>query len=200
MNLRRIGVVLVPLMIVGAIAFVQLTTSAQSEEPIPSMQPDNGWQGMMGGGMMGRWGGGNGWQGPGPMPRHHMAMMWGIPAPYASMTNPLPRTQTTLKAGATVYKENCAACHGEDGSGNGEAGRNLSPPPGNLAWLSNMPIGQWDALSPTFARFSAFIYWTVAEGGTEFGTAMPPFKDGLSKDEIWAVAAYIEAHLPQDAK
>jgi mono/diheme cytochrome c family protein len=41
------------------------------------------------------------------------------------------------------------------------------------------------------------MYWTVAEGGAQFGTAMPAFKDGLSKDEIWAVIAYIQARLPQ---
>jgi len=186
MNLRRISIFFAPLLVVGAIAVVQLATPAQSEEPAAPMQPGGGWGGMM----MGGWGNGGGRQGMGPLPRHHLEMMSGIPAPYTDMTNPLPRTEKTLRAGATVYEENCAACHGEDGSGNGEAGRDLTPPPGNLAWMSNMPIGQWDA----------FIYWTVAEGGTAFGTAMPPFKDSLSKDEIWAVTAYIEAHLPKEAK
>ena len=148
---------------------------------------------MSGGGngrMMGGWPMGRGWHGLGPMPRHHIAMMWGVPAPYASMTNPLPLTQATLDKGAAVYVKNCTACHGEQGLGNGPAGHNLSPPPGNLAWLSEMPVGQWDP----------FMYWTIAEGGAQFGTAMPAFKDSLSKDEIWSVIAYIQAHLPRKSK
>ena len=50
-----------------------------------------------------------------------------------------------------------------------------------------MPMAQWDS----------FMYWTIAEGGAQFGSAMPAFKDALSKDDIWAVIAYIQARLPQ---
>jgi mono/diheme cytochrome c family protein len=42
-----------------------------------------------------------------------------------------------------------------------------------------MPMAQWDP----------FMYWTIAEGGAEFGSAMPAFKDALPKDDIWAVIA-----------
>lgn len=41
---------------------------------------------------------------------------------------------------------------------------------------------------------------TIAEGGAQFGSAMPAFKDVLSRDDIWAVIAYIQARLPQKAK
>ncbi len=133
-------------------------------------------QGMMRQGMMGS------------MPRHRAAMMSGIPAPYNSLSNPLPRTRETVERGAIVYETNCASCHGATGAGDGEAGRNLSPPPGNLAWLAQMPMVDWDP----------FMYWTVAEGGTQFGSAMPAFKDKLSKDDIWAVIAYVQARLPQN--
>ena len=87
-----------------------------------------------------------------------------------------------------MYETNCASCHGATGAGDGAAGRTLSPPPGNLAWLAQMPMVDWDP----------FMYWTVAEGGTQFGSAMPAFKDRLSKDDIWAVIAYIQARLPQE--
>ena len=136
-------------------------------------------QGMMGHGMMG-----HGMHGMmGSMPRHHQAMMSGIPASYNSLRNPLPRTRETVDRGAAVYDQSCASCHGATGAGDGAAGRNLSPPPANLAWLAQMPMVQWDP----------FMYWTVAEGGAQFGTAMPAFKDALSKDDIWAVIAYIQA-------
>jgi mono/diheme cytochrome c family protein len=156
----------------------------QNPAPIPwgqccGMSPWGSGRGMMGQGMMG--------SGYGSMPRHHFAMMSGIPKIYAALSNPLPRTAQTVERGAAVYEKNCASCHGATGAGDGAAGRNLSPPTGNLACLAQMPMVQWDP----------FMYWTVAEGGAQFGTAMPAFKDGLSKDEIWAVIAYIQARLPQ---
>ena len=46
----------------------------------------------------------------------------------------------------------------------------------------------------------SILYWTVAEGGAQFGTAMPAFKDVLSSDDIWAAAAYIQARLPPKLK
>jgi mono/diheme cytochrome c family protein len=121
------------------------------------------------------------------MPRHHVAMMGGIPPAFRSLTNTLPHTTATIDQGARVYAAQCASCHGVTGLGDGEAGKDLSPPPGNLARLSRMPMSQWDS----------FMYWTISEGGGQFKTAMPAFKPLLPKDDIWAVIAYIQAHLPQ---
>ena len=85
--------------------------------------------------------------GYGSMPRHRYAMMSGVPAPYTGLRIPLPKNAATIARGATVYAENCAVCHGASGAGDGEAGRNFSPPPGNLAWLAQMPMAQW---TPTY--------------------------------------------------
>jgi mono/diheme cytochrome c family protein len=144
--------------------------------------------GMMGRGMMGRGMMRGGMMG-GSVPRMHFAMMSGVPAPYNSLSNPLPRTRETVNRGAAIYDQNCASCHGKTGAGDGPVGQTLSPPPANLVWLSQMPMVQWDP----------FMYWTVAEGGAQFGSAMPAFKDKLSKEDIWAVIAYIQARLPQTA-
>jgi mono/diheme cytochrome c family protein len=103
------------------------------------------------------------------------------------MSNPLPRTHEMVERGATVYAQNCASCHGTTGAGDGPIGPTLSPPPANLAFLSQMPMVQWDS----------FMYWTVAEGGAQFGSAMPAFKGTLSNYDIWAVIAYVQARLPQ---
>lgn len=168
---------------ISAVSVSSMAQQAQSQRRVPWGQCCGMGQWPMGPGMMG--------QGMmGSMPRHHFAMMSGVPASYRGLSNPLPRTRETVEQGAKVYEASCASCHGETGAGDGEAGRNLSPAPGNLAWLSRMPMVQWDP----------FMYWTVAEGGAQFGTAMPAFKDTLSKDDIWAVVAYIQARLPQKAK
>ena len=36
-----------------------------------------------------------------------------------------------------------------------------------------------------------YLYWTIAEGGTPLGTAMPPFKNVLKDAEIWKVISYL---------
>lgn len=189
----RAAGVLVP--VVATLAF--LAAQAQDQRSQPPYGP-----GMMGqgrGGMMGPGMGGGMGRGPmmgpqgaqtgGTMNRRHQAMMEGLPEPYAGMTNPLPRTRQTMAEGAQIYADNCASCHGPRGLGDGEAGGALSPRPTNLAALSRMPPGQWDA----------YLYWSTAEGGAPVGSAMPGFKDVLSDEQIWAVVSYIEDGLPDTA-
>lgn len=135
--------------------------------------------GMMGGGMMGATGG--------SMARHHFAMMNGIPAAYRSLNNPLPRTRDTVDHGSAVYATNCSGCHGVTGAGDGPAGQNLSPRPADLQLLAQIPMAQWDG----------YMFWTVSEGGSPIGSAMPAFKGVLSESDRWAMIAYIQAHLPQ---
>jgi len=124
----------------------------------------------------------------GSLQRHQLALVWGVPEPYRSMSNPPPFSAQTIRQGAAVYGQHCASCHGDGGVGDGLAGKDLILTPGNLAWLSRMPMAQWDG----------FLYWTVAEGGARFGTAMPAYKDTLSKEEIWAVISYIQERLPKN--
>ena len=112
-------------------------------------------------------------------------MMGRIPEPYASMTNPLPDTAGVIARGRSVFEEGCASCHGREGLGNGEAGRELSLPPANLAMLTRMPM----------MRSDRYLFWAISEGGVPFGTQMPAFKDTLSADEIWSVVRCIASSL-----
>lgn len=138
-------------------------------------------QGMMGGNCMGMMGGSSG-----SMVRHHQFMMGGVPEAYRSLTDPLPVNTEVISRGRAVYRDHCASCHGPSGLGDGEDGRELSPRPANLACLSRMPMMMDDS----------YLYWTIAEGGGAFGTAMPAHKDALSADEIWSVIRVLQAGLP----
>ena len=169
-----------------SIALALGVPAVAQQTPAPGQ---NTWNGCCG---VKRWPIGSGMPGPrmGSMPRHHFAMMSGIPSPYDSYKNPLPQSRETVDKGGAIYEKSCQPCHGRTGQGDGAAGANLSPPPGNLAWLSQMPMVKWDPL----------MYWTIAEGGAAFGTAMPAFKGSLTNSDIWAVIAYIQAHLPERPK
>jgi len=133
---------------------------------------------MMGGGR-GMMQGGGGMMG-GSMVRHRFAMHNGIPAEYASKTNPLKATSENIAAGRTLYTQNCAVCHGPKGAGDGEGGKALNPPPGNLVGLGRMPVAS-----------DGFLMWTISEGGTPVKSAMPPYKSVLKEEDIWRLILYV---------
>jgi len=92
---------------------------------------------------------------------------------------PLPSRPPSLARGAAVYREQCAACHGESGRGNGPKAKSLKgPPPANLADPAVM--GGTSLLE---------IYRKIAIGVP--GTAMPEFAEDVSEADRWAVAAYV---------
>ncbi len=127
----------------------------------------------------------------GSMPRHHTAMMSGIPAPYNALRNPLPRTRATVERGQVVYDSNCAS------PAMAQTARAMGRRAKALTRLQATSLGSRKC---RWLVGDSLMYWTVAEGGAQFGTAMPAFKDTLSKDDIWAVVAYVQARMPRRAK
>ena len=89
----------------------------------------------------------------------------------------VPSAAPTLAAGARVYQDHCAGCHGILGGGDGSDAPGLDPPPASLT--------DWDALRE---RSPLDYYRRVTLGVA--GTAMPAFETRLSLQERWAVAAY----------
>ena len=131
--------------------------------------------------------------GPGVGPGGGMGMMSGssvrrsfvmrnsIDPKYARLSNPLPRTAKNVSAGRQLYEQNCAACHGPQGLGDGPAGKNLNPPAASLIGLRRMPmVGD------------GYLDWTIAEGGVPVGSAMPPFKNVLKPNDIWKVILFLQ--------
>lgn len=136
-----------------------------------SKQMDGGRMGSMmnGGGMMGM-----------SMLRHRFAMHNGIPDRYASKSNPLPGTAANHAAGAELYQQVCASCHGPNGRGDGPAGAQLDPPPADIAGLGSMPMAS-----------DGYLYWTIAEGGAPVGSSMPRFGSSLSEQQTWQLILYL---------
>jgi mono/diheme cytochrome c family protein len=104
----------------------------------------------------------------------------GVEAAYASRRNPLQHSPGNIAEGKKLYGQYCAVCHGPEGRGNGDAGKGLNPPPANIAGIARKPIAS-----------DGYLYWTIAEGGAPLGTAMPPFKSSLKKEEIWKLIVYL---------
>jgi high-affinity iron transporter len=81
--------------------------------------------------------------------------------------------------GAAVYQEQCAACHGPQGRGDGPKAAHLEGPhPASLA--------DREAMS-TVSPVDVYRKLTIGVAGT----AMPQFEETLSPEDRWAVATYV---------
>ncbi|NVJ93321.1 MAG: cytochrome c [Methylocystaceae bacterium] len=85
-------------------------------------------------------------------------------AGFMLATYPVQAAQNVEK-GKSLYINHCAPCHGLDGSGNGEAGAHLSPPPADLR----------EALQNSIIS-DEYLMWTIREGGQNVHTQMPAFE------------------------
>ena len=114
--------------------------------------------------------------------RHSEFMQAGVPVEYRSRINPYPAETGIILDGGRLYKSHCATCHGASGQGEGVAGGDLTPPPAFLAYLIGRPLS-----------VDEYLLWSISEGGVQFDTAMPAFKEVLSERQIWRIVIYMRA-------
>lgn len=92
--------------------------------------------------------------------------------------NPYKGDKTAIKVGKYAYGENCARCHGLDAISGGIAPdlRELEDGIDGDEWYMERVVG----------------------GAVRNGNVyMPPFKDVLNQEAMWAIRAYVES-LPKD--
>jgi mono/diheme cytochrome c family protein len=131
--------------------------------------------------------------GPGRMPkglmtrllRHTTYMNFGVPPAYDGAKSTVAAGPETTAVGARLYTEKCASCHGKDGLGDGDAENALSPSPALLAFMIRRPIS-----------VDEYLLWTISDGGAQFQSQMPAFREALKPDEIWQIIAYMRAGFP----
>ncbi len=136
--------------------------------------------------------------GPGRMPksmmvrllRHTTFMHFGVPKEYENAKSTVAKSQETIAAGGKLFEQHCATCHGKDGLGSGDPGRAVSPSPALLAYMVQRPIA-----------VDEYLLWTIADGGKQFDSQMPAYKNTLKQDDIWRIIAFMRAGFPVgDAK
>ena len=89
---------------------------------------------------------------------------------------------TDLELGKKIYSDRCKACHGDRGDGQTFATNALNPPPKNFTTMTSRR-------ELTRKRMTR----SITQGRP--GTAMMPWKDVLSLNEIKAVVGYIRMTL-----
>ncbi len=99
-----------------------------------------------------------------------------------------------LALGGTLYGEHCAACHGVELEG--EPNWRQRKPDGLLPAPPHDETGHtWHHPDPQL--FDITKRGTAALIGPDYQTAMGPFGEVLSDDDIWAVLAYIKSRWPE---
>ena len=92
---------------------------------------------------------------------------------------PVPQEDATFLAGAKVYKEHCAVCHGLPGEPKSVIAAGMFPSPPHLFHGTGVTDDEpWET------------YWKVANGIRM--TGMPGFKDRLSETQMWQVSVLVK--------
>lgn len=117
-----------------------------------------------------------------PMPLEKTLARIGLKAYLDKLPHPAPQVQadeTNLLAGAKVYKEQCAGCHGLPGEGKSAIALGMYPSPPQLFHGTGVTDDDaWES------------YWKV-ENGIRM-TGMPGFKDRLTETQIWQVSVLVK--------
>lgn len=89
----------------------------------------------------------------------------------------------SANAGRGIYTQNCAACHGMEGYGNGPNAISLEKKPANFS-------------RPFYKQYpDDFWFYRITEGVA--GTRMPRFGETLTEEQRWYLVAYLKT-LPKD--
>jgi len=99
-----------------------------------------------------------------------------------------------VRTGKQLFAANCAACHGENGAGNGVFADQLAAGSGNTSSNQSMgeqtqrPANFTDALRMLSAS-PAHLQGKIIRGG--MGTGMPSWGAIFTEDQTWALVAYL---------
>jgi mono/diheme cytochrome c family protein len=103
---------------------------------------------------------------------------WVVPEEVKKLKNPLPPSESTLKAAKGIYTDECVQCHGEHGKGDGPEAMMHSPAPADLTDTRHMNTVT-----------DGEIFYQISEGRKP----MPSFKKGLTEDQRWGLVHLVRS-------
>lgn len=92
------------------------------------------------------------------------------------MKNPVTPTEENLVAGAQLYLNHCAGCHGVPSNSDSQFGRSFNP-----------PVPQFFKDSPDMPENQNFY---IIQHGTRW-TGMPSWKKTLTEPQIWQIVTFM---------
>lgn len=108
------------------------------------------------------------------------------PKEYADMKSPVKESKAVLEQGAKVYERKCKKCHGDKGDGKGSAADKLEIKPASFSAAGYMK-----------GRTDGQLFFITEKGSpnTDMEAFGPGSETNLSKDDIWAVIAYMRKNF-----
>lgn len=91
----------------------------------------------------------------------------------------MPAQPPDLTHGAQIFADNCTACHGTTGQGDGD-----------LVLSGQLPNAPPDFTDPATARAQTPTQWFATITNGRLDKLMPPWHDSLTEQERWSVALY----------
>jgi mono/diheme cytochrome c family protein len=111
------------------------------------------------------------------------ARRFAVPRGAREARNPLPFTPETWSDARAHFADHCATCHGNDGRGNTEIGRNLYPKAPDMQRSDTQRLSDGE------------LYWII-ENGVRL-TGMPAWGNGTGDDaDTWKLVHFIR-HLSE---
>jgi mono/diheme cytochrome c family protein len=113
----------------------------------------------------------------------HRMRDWAVPAKSRNLKNPFADSAEAVAAGRAHFADHCALCHGNDGRGQTEIGRNLYPKAPDMQGRETQSLSDGE------------IFYIIKNGVRL--TGMPAWgKDTAEEDdESWQLVSFIR-HLP----
>lgn len=108
-----------------------------------------------------------------------------VPAyPTSFYRSPSGFTSASIVHGAGLFHNNCTACHGPAGRGDGPLAKSLPIPPADLT------------AAHLFGHSDGELFWWLGHGieGPDGSLVMPGFAGTLDDDQRWNLIDYIRAH------
>jgi len=126
-----------------------------------------------------------------PMPFEKFMAKMGLHAAISKhppADSPIPADESNLAAGAHIYRESCAMCHGLSGQQPTGIAKGMFPPPPPLLQgkgVADDPVG--------------VTYWKVKNGIRLSG--MPGFGESLTDQQMWQVSLMLaQRNLPESVR
>jgi mono/diheme cytochrome c family protein len=104
---------------------------------------------------------------------------WQVPPDAAETKNPLTVDPKLLATGKSVFKDKCQKCHGPNGKGDGP---DADPDADNMD-LTNAKRAERNS--------DGVVFYKISNGRRK--PKMPAQKEDLTKEQIWAVVAYVQS-------
>ncbi len=100
--------------------------------------------------------------------------------PTSFFQSPAGFTARSIALGQKAFAQNCAACHGAEGQGDGPLAKQLPDPPANLT------------ADHIYSHSDGDLFWKISHGIA--GTPMPAFAGSMDEATIWNMIDFIRAN------